>query len=40
VDGIKFPFAIKQSIGPQVFDMKVVTVKVNSNLKDDLFKVE
>jgi zinc protease len=40
VDGIKFPFAIKQSMGPQVFDMKVISVKVNSKLKDDLFEVD
>ncbi len=40
VNGIKYPFSIKQSLGPQVIDLKVVSIKVNTKLKDDLFKVE
>ncbi len=39
VSKVKFPFSIKQTSGPQSFDMKVLSVKVNSKLKDDLFKV-
>jgi zinc protease len=40
VDGIQFPFAIRQTAGPQVIDLKVIAVKINSKLKDDLFKIE
>jgi zinc protease len=40
VDGIKFPFAIKQAAGPQIIDLKVITVKINSKLKDELFRVD
>ncbi len=40
VDGIMFPFSLKQVAGPQVLDMKVVSVELNTGLDDDLFKVE
>jgi zinc protease len=40
VDGVKFPFAIKQSAGPQMIEMKVIAVKINSKLKDELFRVD
>jgi hypothetical protein len=40
VDGVKFPYAISQQMGPQTIDMKVLTVKINSKLKDELFVIE
>jgi zinc protease len=40
VDGVKFPFAIKQAAGPQMIEMKVIAVKINSKLKDELFRVD
>lgn len=40
VKGVKFPFALSQQLGPQTMDLQVLSVKVNTKLKDDLFKVE
>lgn len=40
VSGILFPFVMKQTLGGQSFDLKVIAVKVNSKLKDDFFKVQ
>lgn len=37
VNGIKFPFTISQSMGPQTFDFKVVTIKVNEGVSDEDF---
>ncbi|MDP2424013.1 MAG: hypothetical protein U1C46_08230 [Bacteroidales bacterium] len=39
VEGIKFPFAIKQAMEPQTVDLKVISVKINSKLKDNLFSL-
>jgi predicted Zn-dependent peptidase len=40
VNGVKFPFALTQQMGPQTVEMKVPSIKVNSKLKDDLFTIE
>jgi zinc protease len=40
VDGILFPFSLKQTMGPQSFNLTVTEIKVNSGLKDDLFEVK
>ncbi len=40
VKGVKFPFALSQQLGPQTMELQVLSVKVNTKLKDDLFKVE
>jgi len=40
VEGLKYPFAIRQTAGPQTIDLKVVSVKINSKLKDELFRVD
>ncbi len=40
VGGVKYPFSIKQTMGPQSLDFKVSSLKVNTGLKDDKFKVE
>ncbi|MCB0380729.1 MAG: insulinase family protein [Flavobacteriales bacterium] len=38
VNGIKFAHKIKQSFGPQVLDMEVTSVEVNTKLGDEVFK--
>lgn len=40
VDNVKFPFKIKQLMGGQSIDMNVLTIKINSKLKDDLFIIK
>ena len=40
VNGVKYPFSIKQTIGPQTLDFKVSSIKINAGLKDDKFKIE
>ena len=40
IKGVKFPFAIGQQMGPQTVDLQVLSVKVNTKLKDDLFKID
>jgi len=37
VNGVKFPFIISQQMGQQTVKMNVLSVKVNSKLKDDIF---
>lgn len=39
VEGIKYPFKITQSFGPQSIEMTVSSVKVNKGLTDDLFVI-
>lgn len=39
VEGIKYPFKITQSFGPQSVEMTVSNVKVNKGLADDIFKI-
>ncbi|MDT7828557.1 pitrilysin family protein [Pricia sp. S334] len=38
VSGIKFPFTLAQTVGPQSFDFKVTEVKVNEGVSDSDFK--
>ncbi len=40
VDGILYPYSIKQAMGGQSFNLVVSEIKVNSKLKDDLFIVK
>ncbi len=40
VDGILFPFLVKQNVGPQVLNMQVSEVKVNSGLTSNDFKID
>ena len=40
IDGIKYPTKMTQSVGGQVIELEVKSVKMNSGLPDDLFKVE
>ncbi len=39
-DGIKYPGKIVQTVGPQTIDMTVKEVKINTDVKDDFFKVD
>jgi hypothetical protein len=40
VDGILYPFKIKQYLGNQTLDFTVVSIKVNTGISDDIFKIE
>ncbi|KAF0195289.1 MAG: processing peptidase [Bacteroidetes bacterium] len=37
VNGVKFPFMISQQMGPQTMKLSVLSIKVNTKLKDELF---
>ncbi|MBK6962812.1 MAG: insulinase family protein [Bacteroidales bacterium] len=37
VNGVKFPYAISQQMGPQTIKLNVLSMKVNSKLKDEIF---
>lgn len=39
IEGIKYPFGVKQIIGPQVLEFKVSSIKVNSGIADDTFTI-
>jgi zinc protease len=40
VDGLKYPFKIEQSMGPQKIEISVSDIKINQNLDNNLFKIE
>jgi len=40
VKGVKFPFTISQSMGPQSFEFKVSEIMVNEGVEDADFSVE
>ncbi|HEX2866694.1 MAG TPA: insulinase family protein [Ignavibacteriales bacterium] len=40
VDGVKYPFRIRQTLGSQQMDMQVTSIKVNTTLKDSIFEVQ
>ena len=40
IDGVKYPFSIKQNLGRQSFEFKVDSIKVNTGLADRNFEVE
>lgn len=39
VDGIKIPFTLKQSIGPQTVELTVSSIKINKGITDDTFVI-
>ena len=39
VEGLKFPFLIKQQAGPQNVDMKVVSLELNTGVGDEVFSI-
>jgi predicted Zn-dependent peptidase len=40
VNGVKFPYMISQQMGPQTIKLSVLSIKVNSKLKDELFIIK
>ncbi len=40
VQGMKYPFKITQSFGPQAIDLNVTSIEINTNLSDALFEVK
>ncbi|MFH1118688.1 MAG: pitrilysin family protein [Bacteroidota bacterium] len=40
VNGVKFPYSISQQMGPQTVKLNVLSIKVNSKLKDELFMLK
>ena len=40
VEGVKYPFKIRQSVGPQAIEMEVTSIKINSGLSDTLFEIK
>lgn len=40
VNKVRFPFKMKQSMGPQIMELNVLAIKVNSKLSDDLFIIK
>jgi len=39
VEGLKFPFLIKQQAGPQSVDLKLVSIELNKGVGDDVFSI-
>ena len=40
VEGVKYPFKLNQTVGPQSMDMEVESIEINSGLSDSLFEVK
>lgn len=40
VNGVKFPYSISQQMGPQSIKLSVLSIKINSKLKDELFSIK
>jgi zinc protease len=40
VDGVKFPFTIKQSLGPQNMEFKVDSIKINTGIPETEFEIK
>lgn len=40
VDGMMYPFLMKQQVGPQAFDLEVKSIEINQGLGDDVFSVD
>jgi outer membrane lipoprotein-sorting protein len=39
VEGVKYPFVIKQSIGPQTIEFQVDSIKINTGIPDTKFEL-
>jgi len=39
VAGVKFPHKLKQSFGPQAVEVTVSSIKINTNLSDEIFQI-
>jgi hypothetical protein len=40
VNGVKFPFSIKQSVGPQNMEFKVDSIQINTGIPDSAFEIK
>ncbi len=40
VNGLKFPFSIRQKLGPQEINLTVTSIKINQELEDKLFEID
>lgn len=40
VGGVKFPYTIVQTVGPQIIDMKAQSVEVNKGIADEVFVIK
>jgi zinc protease len=40
VDGVQYPFSVYQKLGPQEIIFNVTSIKLNQDLKDDLFTID
>ncbi len=40
VQGMKFPFLMRQQAGPQAFDLEVKSIEINQGLGDEVFSVD
>ncbi len=40
VNGVKFPYIISQQMGPQTVKLNVLSIKVNSKIKDEIFTLK
>ncbi|MCF6271390.1 MAG: insulinase family protein [Melioribacteraceae bacterium] len=40
VEGVKYPFKLSQSFGPQIIELEVTSIRVNSGLDDGLFEIK
>jgi hypothetical protein len=40
VDGLKFPFTVKQFFGIQELDLKVTGIEINSGIEDEVFEIQ
>jgi phosphotransferase system IIB component len=40
VKGVKYPYSIRESLGAQVMDVRVTSIKINSGLDDSLFNIK
>lgn len=40
IEGKLYPFKIKQSVGPQSFEMNVSSVRINTEMSDSIFEIE
>lgn len=40
VNGLKYPFSIRQKLGPQEINLTVTSIKINQELEDKLFEID
>lgn len=40
VEGVKYPFKMRQLVGPKAIEMEVTSIKINSGISDTLFEIK